>query len=93
MARLVELQVAYRERGWECDRGAPLKCPQSREQFPQVERLHQVVVGARVQAGDPVLWLGFAAQHKDGKPVATAPQLPHDVNAGHKRDLPVDYSD
>ena len=44
-------------------------------QLGQVERLDQVVVGARVQPADPVLHIIEGGQHEDGSPAAADAQL------------------
>jgi hypothetical protein len=55
--------------------------PQPREQLGEGERLGQVVVGAAVQAGDPVVDAVARGQHEDRRPHAGLPQLPADVEA------------
>ena len=51
---------------------------QAREQLAEVERLHQVVVGACVEPADPVLHLVSRREHQHRHPVLVAPQLPAD---------------
>ena len=61
----VEPQVTDREQGRTARRMAPEQGADARQQFGPLEGLDQVVVGAGVEAGDPVLGVGPGGQHQD----------------------------
>ena len=50
--------------------------PDAGQQFPAVEGLGQVVVGAGIQALDAVHHVGFCGEHQDGDGAVVAAQLP-----------------
>jgi len=87
----VALQVADHQPGREHVRRPALQRPQPGEQLVEDERLDQVVVGAGVQAGHPVLRRALAADHQDRCPCPRAPQLAHHVDAGHPGYQPVEH--
>ena len=51
------------------------------QQFARVERLRQVIVGAGVQALDPILELALGGQHQDRRRAALSPNLTGQVVA------------
>ncbi len=61
----IELQVADLERGGAAWGPAAQQGADPGQQLLALERLDQVVVGAAVEAGDPVLGLGPGGQHQD----------------------------
>ena len=62
----VELQVTHREAGASYGGRPALQSPQAGQQLTEVERLDQVVVGALVQAGDPVAGAVPGREHQHG---------------------------
>jgi hypothetical protein len=56
--------------------GAPEQGAEARLELPQRERLDQVVVGAGVQAGHPVVDRVAGGQHEHRRAVAGGPQAP-----------------
>jgi hypothetical protein len=87
----VALQVADHQPGRQHVRRPALQRTQPREQLVEDERLDQVVVGAGVQAGHPVLRRAFAADHQHRCPGPPAAQLAHHVDARHPGDQPVEH--
>jgi hypothetical protein len=65
--------------------------PQPRQQLRERERLGQVVVGAAVQAGDPVLDAVARGQDEDRRPDPAVPQLTADVEAAEAREHHVQH--
>src|SRR5436305_6941096 len=55
---------------------SPYEGAQASEKLPERERFDEVVVGARIQASDPVLDPVARRQHQDRCPPAVRPQLP-----------------
>jgi uncharacterized membrane protein YoaK (UPF0700 family) len=78
----VALQVRDDEPRREQVRRAALQRAQPGEQFGEVERLADVIVGARVQASHPVLRRVLAADHQNRRGQAPAAQLAHQLDAG-----------
>jgi hypothetical protein len=78
----VAFQVPDHEPGREQVRRAALQRAQPGQQFGEVERLAQVVVGARVQAGHPVLRCVLAADQQHRRGHAPAAQLADHLDAG-----------
>ena len=66
--RRIEPQVADREHGRPLDVAAAHERAQPREELGERERLRQVVVRARVEAGDPVLDRVARGEHQHGRP-------------------------
>ena len=63
--------------------------PDPRQQLAALEGLHQVVVGAAVEAVDPVLGLGAGGQHQD-RHVAVGAQPAADLDAVEARQAEVE---
>src|SRR5271157_6575997 len=74
----VELDFADLDPGRMADRRPALQRPEPGQQLAEVERLDQVVIRARVQAGDPVRRgvPGGQHQHRRGRAVAAAAAEP-----------------
>ena len=75
----VELQVADLERGGAARRPAPQQGADPCQQLAALEGLDEVVVGAAVEAVDPVLGLGPRGQHQD-RHVAVGAQAAADLD-------------
>ena len=73
------MQVADRERGAAAGRAPAQQGPDPGQQLAALEGLDQVVVGAAVEAVDPVLGLGPRGQHQD-RHVALGPQAAADLD-------------
>ena len=63
-----------------------------RHQLGEVERLHQVVIGAAVESRHPVDGVA-GRQHENGCPIAAAPGCGNDVEPGSLRHAPVQDGD
>ncbi len=57
----------------------PGESPQARQQFLEVERLGQVIVGAAVQSGHPIVHRVARRQHEDGRVESAPAQFPANV--------------
>jgi uncharacterized membrane protein YoaK (UPF0700 family) len=91
--RRIALQVADHQLRRQRVRRASLQRAQPRQQFTEVEWLHQEIVGPRVQAGYPVTRGRPVAEHQHRKPATPATQLPQDVETGHRWHPPVEHGD
>jgi len=83
----VELDVGVAQHLAVVGGGAAQQRAQPREQLLERERLHQVVVGARVQPGDAVAHLVARGEHQDRRLGACAAQPPAGLDAvdvGHQ---------
>src|SRR5579859_4908831 len=83
--------VAVTDRAGRGDRGAAAQDgldPQ--DQLARAERLGDVVIGAELQAGDPVLLARLGGQHEDGHGSGRA-QLASDGLAGHVRQAEIEH--
>src|SRR4051812_23615763 len=76
----VEDEIAHLHRGGAARRAAAQQRPDPRQQLLALEWLDQVVVGAAVEAGHPVLGLSPCRQHQD-RHVAVAAQAPADLDS------------
>jgi hypothetical protein len=65
--------------------GAAQQRAHAREQLAQRERLDEVVVRARVQAGDAVVDLAARGEHQNGRAVAALAQAPAHLQPIHVR--------
>jgi hypothetical protein len=74
-AYITESQRARRAGGF---LEAPQQCPHARQQFFRAERLHQIIIRARVESLHAVLDLAFGGEHEDGHRVVQAAQLSAD---------------
>ena len=81
----IEPQVADLELGRALDRPTAHQRPQPGEQLGERERLHQVVVGAFVEAPHPVLDRIARGQHQHGRPHPVRAQPPARLEAVHAR--------
>src|SRR4051794_20766407 len=89
----IELEAAGAEDRRVDAAGTSLERAHAREQLTEVERLHQVVVGAGVETADAVRWRVARGEHQDGRG-AVVPSCPADdvdpLSPGHP---PVDDGD
>ena len=76
----VEHEVAVAEL-LRAGRVAAQQCAQAGAQLGERERLDQVVVGARVQPGDAVIYQVAGGEHQDRRPVAAGAQPPAHLEA------------
>ena len=81
----VEHEILEGQHAGRAGRAAPPEGAQAGEQLIERERLHQVVVGPRVQTLDPVTDGGPRGEHQDGNPVARRAQSPADLEATEVR--------
>src|SRR4051812_43174860 len=86
----VEDEVADFQRGGAPRGAAAQQGPDPRQQLLALEGLRQVVVGAAVEAGHPVLGLGAGGQHQD-RHVAVAAQAAADLDSVEARQPEVEH--
>ena len=84
------MRSADLERGGAARRTAAQQGPDPGQQLLALEGLDEVVVGAAVEAGHPVLGLGAGGQHQD-RDVAVAAQAAADLDAVHPRQPEVEH--
>ena len=89
--RRIEDQVAALEPGSDADGWPPLQGPQPGQQFPEVERLDQVVVRPAVEPGDAVRGGVPSREHEDRNVEAPPPRLGDHLDAGDPGHPPVDH--
>ena len=77
----IEAQVADLHHRRALDRAAADEGTQAGEQLGEGERLDQVIVGAAVEAGDPIVEGAARGQHQDRRPDAVAAQAPAGLEA------------
>ena len=87
----VELNLSNHHPGRLANLRAALQRPQPGQQFAEVERLDQVVVGARVQAGDPVGGGVPGGQHQHRSADAGPAQPGQHVQARQPGHPPVEH--
>jgi hypothetical protein len=90
-SRRVELEFPDDHPRRLADRRPALQGPEPGEELTEVERLDQVVVGPRVQAGDPVRGGVPGRQHEHRRRSTAAAQLANQVQAGHPGHAPVEH--
>ncbi len=86
----IELQIADGQIRLAARRAAPQQGPEPGEQLLALERLDEVVVGARVESLDARLDRVARGQHEDRHVVLLAAQLLGDVEAVHPRQAKVE---
>ncbi len=89
----VEAQVAGLEHGGALGGAAPRERAQAREQLLERERLHEVVVGAAVEAGDAVLDGVARGEHQDRRPHVVSAQAAADLEPVEARQHHVEHDD
>src|ERR1700722_13019654 len=89
----VELDLTDHHPGRLADLGAALQRPQPGQQLAEVERLDEVVVGARAQPGGPVRGRGPGGQHQHRRAGACPAQPGQQVQAGQPGHPPVKHHD
>src|SRR5215216_2332860 len=87
----VEGQVADAQRGHAARRPPPQQRAQPREQLLPLERLHEVVVGADVEALDARVERVAGGQHQDRRVVLVPAQPARDVDPVHAREPEVEH--
>jgi hypothetical protein len=93
VGRRVEGEVGAGEHRARPARHPPEDGADPREELLEVERLHEVVVGARVESGDPVLDRVARRQHDDRRHDAPRSPAAQDVDARLAREHPVEQHD
>jgi len=83
------LQIGDAEHGALLGRAPPPERAKARQQLAEVEWLHQVVVGSRVEPGDAVMNRIARGQHQDGRPDTISAQAPADLDAVDARERDV----
>jgi hypothetical protein len=66
----------------------PERDPDARHEFGHAERLHQVVIGARIERGDLVAFVLAGRDDEDGCP-GPFPEAARDLHTGHVRNSKV----
>ena len=79
--RGVEREVADGQYARALEVASAYEGAQAREELGEGERLYEVVVGAHVEAGDPVLDGVARSQHEHGRPDAPATETPASLEA------------
>ena len=73
----IEAEIVDHDLGWPLDAAPANQRPQPRKELCEREGLGQVVVGARVETGDPVADPVASRQHQYRRPDARVPSLRH----------------
>ena len=91
--RSIQAKVSHLQNHRPFDRPAPCQRANPRDQLDERKRLHQVVVGTRVQPGDAVVDGVTGGQHQHARPHVLLAKSPADLEAIRARQHDVEHDD